>query len=82
VDLKEALALSPEETESLRKLFSYRQKRTLSRDVLESLQPTQKDKATIRPYVRVNDLNNQNEQDNHNDNPTKRAIEIGIKGTF
>ena len=82
MDLKEALSLSPEETESLRKLFSYRQKRTLSRGILDSLHPKKDSKSTIRPFVRINDLNNQNEQDKHNDNPSKRAIEIGIKGTF
>lgn len=82
MDLRTALSLSPEETESLRKLFSYRQKDTLTRDILDSLRPKVTGKSSIRPYVRINDLNNQNEQDDHDDNPSKRAVEIGIKGTF
>lgn len=81
MDLKEAINLSPEEQESMRKLFSYRSK-PLSKDVMGAFQPKKVAPPNPMPFVRINDLNNQNERDDWDDNPSKRALEFGLKWTF
>ena len=64
-----------------KKLFSYRDK-----PMDESLLHLQKKQETKlpnpMPFVRINDLNNQNEKDDWDDNPPKRAVEIGLKFKF
>ena len=41
-----------------------------------------KDAPSIYPFVKVNDLNNQNERDILDCNPERNTIVIGIRGSF
>lgn len=68
-----------EKMDSVNRLFSYRDK-PLSDEIMEAISPRRTIKAPrIFPFVKIDDLNNQNEND---DNRPKRSLVIGIKGEF
>lgn len=73
--------MSEEEKNSLKNLFSYRSKKSIE-DNASLIERKRPDPINPVPFFRVNDLNNQNEQDKHDDNRTKRAVEFGLKWSF
>ena len=80
--MKKALSLTAEETESLRKLFSFRRDNAVSKESLNALQPKKPKAPTIFPYVTVRDLNNHKQTDDTSESPPKRAVEVGVKWSF
>ena len=70
-----------EEKDIIDRLFSYRDK-PLNSEILEGIKPYRYQAPNPIPFVRINDLNNQIEQDDIDDNPPKSAIEVGLKWRF
>ena len=42
----------------------------------------QKEERSVRPFVKINDLNNQNERDILDCNPERNSIVVGIRVSF
>ena len=79
MDDKNPIERENPEDDSLVRLFSYREK-PLADEIIDAIAPkTRIIKPKVFPFVKVDDLNNQNEND---DNRPKRALVIGIKGEF
>lgn len=81
MSFQDHLPKSEEELDAISKLFSYREK-PIKKEIIDSIKPYRYRKPNHIPFVTVKDLNNRIDDDPADYARPKRAIEIGISGTF